>query len=192
MSLRVSWFVLMALTSIFFLIHRTVDEGIAANITARAKVKNDLPRIRIISPPEDDSVSGTIMVRAKVNDPGGLTKVRFYVGQDERFKDSTKPYVYSWDTRVDRDGHHELKVQAEYEWVYTAKDQIEVSVKNRLSFWENVIQRLKNYWNKSKARLAKVMPVIAVPFSLLTLFLLYIFVQRRIDRKSEKLEWQDG
>ena len=189
MSLRVSWFVLMALTSIFFIIHPTVDEGIAADITTRARVKNDLPRIRIVSPREGDTVSGTVKVRTKITDPSGLAEVKFYLGQDKRFKDSTNPYAYSWDTRVDRDGRHKLEVRAEYEWAYAAKDKIEVKVKNKLSFWENVIQRLKNYWNKSKARLAKVMPVIAIPFGLLALFLLYIFAQRRIDRKSEKLEW---
>ena len=190
MRLKVYSLSLLALASIFFLIHQTADKGLAADVTTRARVKNDLPRIKIVSPREGATVSGIVKVRAKVSDPAGLAGVKFYVGKnDEGFKDNTNPYTYSWDTRTEPDGNYKLEAQAEYEWAYTASDRSKVKVKNKLSFWENIIQRLKNYWNKSKARLAQVMPVIAIPFAILVLFLLYIFVQRRIDRKSEKLEW---
>ena len=70
------------------------------------------PSVTIVSPQENDTVSGTIIVSVNATDNVGVVRVEFYIDDVSVAVDSVAPYEYSWDTTSVANGQHTVDARA--------------------------------------------------------------------------------
>jgi hypothetical protein len=84
--------------------------------------------IAITSPLANDTVSGTVPIRTAVTGNCVVDRVEFYIDSVLRGTDISEPYSYDWDTTIELEGPHVLRVIA-YSTTGKNKDsQITVTV----------------------------------------------------------------
>ncbi len=109
----------------YFLVAQTVTNPVMGNantvssqfspeiVATTTGIKNDeAPQLSGISPPSGSVVSQTILVEAIANDDKGIKKVEFYLDGVRKGESGGPSYSFSWNTTLDRDGPHKLKVKA--------------------------------------------------------------------------------
>jgi parallel beta-helix repeat protein len=70
------------------------------------------PQVGIISPQDDETVSGTIEITAEVTDDKGVKVVEFYLDDVRIARFTVLPYVTVWDSKTVLNGRHTLKTVA--------------------------------------------------------------------------------
>lgn len=70
------------------------------------------PTVSIVSPVQDQEISGTVSLEATATDPSGISNVQFYVNSQLVYTDSSAPYVYDWDSTTVPNGTTTLQVFA--------------------------------------------------------------------------------
>ncbi|MEW6294825.1 MAG: Ig-like domain-containing protein [Candidatus Diapherotrites archaeon] len=92
------------------------------------------PTVTITSPQNNSTVSGTVTVNADASDNLGVSKVEFYIDDDNipKLTDTTAPYSYQWDTTTYSNAPHTIKVKAYDAADNNASASIAVTVSNNL------------------------------------------------------------
>ncbi len=70
------------------------------------------PRVSLARPEEGSQVSGLVILEANVLDNQKVDQVEFYVDNKLRRTDNTPPWQTEWDTSIECNGEHTLKVKA--------------------------------------------------------------------------------
>lgn len=71
------------------------------------------PQVSLITPSNEDLLSGTVQVNALVIEGDKpVTEVRFYVDGEKRAVVNSEPYTWAWDTSVEARTAHDLRVEA--------------------------------------------------------------------------------
>jgi len=92
-------------------------------------VDNTPPTVSLISPCDQDPVSGTILVKAGASDANGLKRVVLFVDNVVTLTDYEAPYQFDYDTTALSAGSHLIKVKAvDLAGNYTKTDNITVVV----------------------------------------------------------------
>ena len=91
------------------------------------------PTVSITSPVGGATVSGTVNIEALASDNVGVSRVEFYVDNVPMTTDTASPYTYVWDTTVENDDVHILKVIAYDGADLSSQDEISVNVLNQLT-----------------------------------------------------------
>lgn len=68
--------------------------------------------VSITSPSHNDTVSGTVRIRAKVSGDCNINEIEFYINNNLLDTDSTSPYTADWDTSEEFDGPYYIRVDA--------------------------------------------------------------------------------
>ena len=89
-----------------------------------------LPTIQITSPIRNEFVSGAVAIEASVESALEISKVEFYIDETLVGEDALTPYSYDWDTTLESDGTHTLKVIASTVQGKTQDAEISVVVNN--------------------------------------------------------------
>lgn len=96
------------------------------------------PTVTLLSPENNEIVSGDITAAADARDDKGVTKVEFYVDNALKLTDSTAPYQFTMDTAALSDGSHFIKGKV-YDTVgKTAEHQVNITVDNTVEEALNV------------------------------------------------------
>ncbi|MFX1465493.1 MAG: tetratricopeptide repeat protein [Promethearchaeota archaeon] len=91
---------------------------------------DSLPTISITKPTAGSTVEGTVKISATASDDIGVNKVEFYIDSYLENTDTSSPYSYNWDTTIETNGEHTLKVIAYDTIDQVAEDEIKVIVQN--------------------------------------------------------------
>ena len=87
------------------------------------------PYVAILSPNNEDSVSGIISIFTDVYDKdSGIEKVEFHIDNTLLFTDDNSPYQYDWNTNLYPSGSHTIKVIAFDNAGNFAEDYITVNI----------------------------------------------------------------
>lgn len=70
------------------------------------------PIVNIFDPSNDDTVDGTITIKASAIDNDAIQKVEFYIDDNYVGEDLSAPYEYDWNTTAYSDGSHDLMAKA--------------------------------------------------------------------------------
>jgi hypothetical protein len=70
------------------------------------------PTVSIISPTNNQAVSGAVAISATASDTSGIKEVQFMIDGQSVNTSTTSPYSYNWDTSTASSGTHNLTVQA--------------------------------------------------------------------------------
>jgi hypothetical protein len=92
--------------------------------------ENQPPEITIVTPAEGETVSGSVFITAEALDDTGVSRVDFYIDNQQVAADDSVPYKLEWDTTVESNGMHELKTVATDTDGQTASSTIRVTVEN--------------------------------------------------------------
>jgi hypothetical protein len=109
----------------------TVEAGKQAAVSAslQKSIEGDNPpSVSIVKPGDNETVSGTITVRAEAADDKGIDKVDFYIDDSLVESDTDAPYRFSWDTTTYSNGPHTIKAVAYDTANQTATHQVTVTV----------------------------------------------------------------
>jgi subtilisin family serine protease len=88
------------------------------NVTTSAELNvtfdNDLsgPAVAVTAPSEGATLNGTVTFSADTSDPSGISKVVFYVGSSSVGTDTTAPFSYSYNTRLQPNGAKVITAKA--------------------------------------------------------------------------------
>ena len=85
-----------------------------------------LPNVIMLSPIQDSTVSGTILINMNATDANGISSYAIYI--DDVFKSGTKSY--SWDTTQENDSIHTILCEATDPFNNTGLKSISVTVEN--------------------------------------------------------------
>jgi len=88
------------------------------------------PTITLISPGDNETVSGDMTAAAGARDDKGVTKVEFYVDNALKHTDSTAPYQFRTDTAALSEGSHFVKGKVYDTAGKTAEHQVNITVDN--------------------------------------------------------------
>lgn len=87
--------------------------GLTATDSIVVDVDNNVPpRVSISNPSMGQVVKGQVEVTASVQDDVSVEKVEFFIDGNSKLVDTSNPYVYSWDTELEANGSHTIKVTA--------------------------------------------------------------------------------
>jgi len=70
------------------------------------------PSVAITAPSSNDSLSGTVLIKAEASDNVGVAKVEFYDGVSKIGEVTKAPYTFSWTTTYANGGIHSLTAKA--------------------------------------------------------------------------------
>ncbi|WP_224249930.1 Ig-like domain-containing protein [Hyalangium gracile] len=87
------------------------------------------PTVALTAPAEGDILSGTVVLSAVASDNKAVTRVAFYVGSTLVYNDTTAPYSYSYNTRLQANGPKVLTARA-----YDAVNQVTTSAAVNVTF----------------------------------------------------------
>jgi tetratricopeptide (TPR) repeat protein len=68
--------------------------------------------VSITSPSNNETVSGTVKIRAKVSGDCNINEIKFYINNNLLDTDSTSPYTADWDTSAEFDGPYYIRIDA--------------------------------------------------------------------------------
>src|SRR3989339_1824619 len=89
------------------------------------------PNINIVTPNDNDVVSGIVTISGTASDESGIKSVAYYINNVLKVTDTTAPYVYSWDTTVGYpNGTYTIKAEATDNNDNKASTQTVVTVNN--------------------------------------------------------------
>lgn len=103
----------------------------SAEATIGILIDGTAPAVSILSPAENEAVSGVVSVQASaVDNESGVDHVEFYVDGDLVGSRATAPFEYSWDTTSGSDGVADLIVVAFDRAGNSSSESLSVSVAN--------------------------------------------------------------
>jgi len=94
------------------------------------RVVNNIPKVRIINPMNDEILHGTVTILAEVQDNEGIAQVEFFANDTLLESFTSSPYEHAWNTCGVIDGTYTLKVQATDLLGNQNSETINVVVKN--------------------------------------------------------------
>jgi len=117
----ITFFIILSATSIILLY-------IIVNTPKNNSQEQDtiLPNVIILSPIQDSTVSGTILIDMNATDVNGISSYAIYI--DGVFRSGTKSY--SWDTTQESDGSHTILCEAIDPSSNTGFDTISLTINN--------------------------------------------------------------
>ncbi|HEA71099.1 hypothetical protein LCGC14_0943880 [marine sediment metagenome] len=117
----ITFFIIISATSIILLY-------IIVNTPKNNRQEQDtiLPNVIILSPIQDSTVSGTILIDMNATDVNGISSYAIYI--DGVFRSGTKSY--SWDTTQESDGSHTILCEAIDPSSNTGFDTISLTINN--------------------------------------------------------------
>jgi uncharacterized delta-60 repeat protein len=88
--------------------------NVATSASVNVTFDNDftLPTVMLTSPTEGETLSGTVTFAATASDASGIARVAFFVGSTQVGSDTTAPYSYSYNTRLQANGAKVLTARA--------------------------------------------------------------------------------
>jgi len=92
----------------------------------------DPPWVWIVTPPTNDTVSGTTLIQVGINEEVDVTGVDLYLDDQLLTSLISAPYSYQWDTTKVAEGSHKLRAVAHPKKGKDGKSRrVYVTVKNR-------------------------------------------------------------
>lgn len=70
------------------------------------------PTVSIVSPTNNQAVTGTVTINATASDPSGIKEVKFLVDGQVVNTDTSDPYSFAWNSSTVANGSHKLTAQA--------------------------------------------------------------------------------
>ncbi len=101
--------------------------GQTAQVSIQVKIDHP-PEVKIQKPLPGANLQGIEAVKANAADDIRIKNVRFYVNQELKHTDGTKPYTFNWNTGSYSNGSYKLKAVATDSGGQTAQDSVGVSV----------------------------------------------------------------
>lgn len=100
------------------------------------------PSVRIISPSDNSTVSGTVPIEMTAQDSEGVALVQLKLDDTVLVEDTTELFNYSWDTKTATNGNHVLSATAVSVNGQTTTTAITVNVQNITQQPEPLIIRI--------------------------------------------------
>lgn len=85
---------------------------VTVNVPSGLLLDTQGPTLTVTNPAAGSFLTKAITVDATATDPGGVSKVEFYIDNVLKFSDTFAPYSYAWDVTAVPDGNHTIKVIA--------------------------------------------------------------------------------
>ena len=98
-------------------------------VTAVAPPDTTPPTVKITSPTNGATVSGTVQVAVSATDNAGVTQVAIYIDNVLEVTDTVAPYTYSWNTKKASAGTHTITARAFDKAGNTASASVSVTYK---------------------------------------------------------------
>jgi hypothetical protein len=84
--------------------------------------------VTITNPSNGATVSGTVTIT--VSYTGNIDEVRFYIDGVHKYTDTAAPFQWNWDTTLETDGSHTIRVDGYVSGVFADDDTVTVTVDN--------------------------------------------------------------
>jgi hypothetical protein len=84
--------------------------------------------VTITNPSNGATVSGTVTITTSTT--GAIDEVRFYIDGSWKYTDTTSPFSWSWDTTLESEGSHTIRVDGYVSGTFADDDTVTVTVDN--------------------------------------------------------------
>jgi hypothetical protein len=92
--------------------------------------------VTITNPSNGSTVSGTVTIT--VSYTGNIDEVRFYIDGAHKYTDTSAPFSWNWDTTLESEGSHTIRVDGYVSGVFADDDTVTVTVDNVVEYYVTI------------------------------------------------------